>query len=48
MKGEQSFPRMKELVNVITKLNTQAVMKAGSNLEEQRQNRDLKCGVLRF
>lgn len=39
---------MKELVNVIIELNTQAVMKAGSNLQEQRQNGDLKCGVLRF
>lgn len=39
---------MTELVNVITILNTRAVMKAGSNLEEQRQNQDLKCGVMGF
>lgn len=39
---------MTELVKVVTKLNIQAVMKAASNLEEQRQNGDVKCGVLGF
>lgn len=48
MKGRTQLSQDDRLVSVITKVNTQAVIKAGSNLEEQKQNQDMKCGILGF